>query len=392
MAFVLVRTETFDLFTQLPPIHCAFLLSVAFGVISIDARQVVAQWVPEEIFPTSQPNEAYNVPQPYLSDSSPEYSFQSPPFVPLEPRHQYSRTIGKTLLSRWHLQDAIRESERIGEDMTYRSWVLSNAFTGRVVDKVCETGCQQTLDDYFYSGAWRFTGDLYSDFSDFFSVDSLIWFGLATGTGAAVANTSLDDEFRDWYVSDVQEGSPDFSWGRELGEAWLIPPLVAITWGITEWFEANPFYRTNPVNLTVRQWSRQSLRALIVASVPVISVQYLSGASRPGEVPGKGSEWDPFDDNNGVSSHAAIGAVPFLVAAYMSDHWLWKSAFFVGSFLASYSRIYDDRNYLSQVFLGWSYAALAVESTIDTEQCPMKVRMVPLTLGGLYGVGFEYRW
>jgi membrane-associated phospholipid phosphatase len=360
--------------------------------MSLSPRYAKAQWIPEEIFPSSQPGQNPNPAQTYLSDSSSELSLETPPFVPMEPRHQYSRTIGKTLFSRWHLEDAIRESERIGEDMTYRSWVLSNAWTGRVVDQVCETGCQRTLDDYFYNGVWRFTGDLYTDFSDFFALDSLIWFGLATGTGAAVANTSLDDEFRDWYLSDVQAGSPDFSWGRELGEAWLIPPLMAVTWGVTEWFEANPFYRTNPINLTLRQWSRQSLRALIVGSVPVIAVQYLSGASRPGEVPGKGSDWDPFDDNNGVSSHAAIGAVPFLVAAYMSDHWLWKSVFFCGSFIASYARIYEDRNYLSQVFLGWSYAALAVESTIDTEQCPMKVRMVPLTLGGTYGVGFEYRW
>ena len=368
------------------------MLAMLSGFASAGIGTSKAQWSPPEILPSGEPTETFQHSQPYLSGPISEDSIATPAFVPMPTRHQYDRTIGKTLFSRWHLEDAVRESERIGEDMTYRSWVISNLWTGRVIDQVCEAGCERTLDDYFYSGVWRFTGDLYSDFSDFFALDSLIYFGLATGTGAAVANTSLDDEFRDWYLDDVRDGSPDFHWGKELGEAWLVPPLLALTWGITEWFEANPFYRTNPVNLTIRQWSRQSLRALIVGSVPVIGIQYLSGASRPGEVPGKGSNWDPFDDNNGVSSHAAIGAVPFLVAAYMSDHWLWKSLFFCGSFIASYSRIYDDRNYLSQVFLGWSYAALAVESTIDTEQCPMKVRMVPLTLGGSYGVGFEYRW
>ena len=42
-----------------------------------------------------------------------------------------------------------------------------------------------------------------------------------------------------------------------------------------------------------------------------------TGASRPAD--GQGSHWHMFNDNNGVSGHAFIGAIPFLAAAEMVE-------------------------------------------------------------------------
>jgi membrane-associated phospholipid phosphatase len=93
-----------------------------------------------------------------------------------------------------------------------------------------------------------------------------------------------------------------------------------------------------------------------------------------------------------VSGHTFIGAVPFLVAAKRADGFLLKSAYFVGSGLAGYSRINDDAHYLSQVILGWSIAYLSVAATQLTERSHLQYRLVPLTIDGLLGVGVELRY
>ena len=116
----------------------------------------------------------------------------------------------------------------------------------------------------------------------------------------------------------------------------------------------------------------------------------LIGASRPGETVA-GSRWRPFNDSNGVSGHAFVGAVPFLVAAKHAERPLVKVALIAGSTLTGYSRIYQDKHYLSQALLGWSIAHLAVEATEMTEQSVDQWRVVPLGLDDVVGVGWEMR-
>jgi len=114
------------------------------------------------------------------------------------------------------------------------------------------------------------------------------------------------------------------------------------------------------------------------------------GSSRPRDVEGS-FKWNPFNDNNGSSGHAFVGAVPFLVAAKKTDKWLWKSAFILGSGLAGYSRIYDDAHYLSQVLVGYSIAVLAVDATERSSRSDLQYRVVPLNLHGGMGIGVEFR-
>ena len=120
-------------------------------------------------------------------------------------------------------------------------------------------------------------------------------------------------------------------------------------------------------------------------------LQLFIGASRPGES-SAGSRWKPYQDDNGVSGHAFVGAIPFLVAAKQADNWFLKSAFHFGSSLTAYSRVYDDKHYMSQAIMGWWVACLAVESTELTERSCGQYRMIPAAVNGLPGMAIEFRF
>jgi membrane-associated phospholipid phosphatase len=206
-----------------------------------------------------------------------------------------------------------------------------------------------------------------------------------------LANTTVDQEFRDWFQDNVATSPDTWKFAKLMGEPWIVPAFLLAVWAIDEWAPRYGFFRERLWTPELGYWSRQSIRAMLVGAPVVFSLQYIIGSSRPGEAP-YGSEWRPFADNNGVSGHAFVGAVPFLVAAQRADHWFWKATFFAGSGLAGYSRINDDAHYLSQVLLGWSIAYLSVEATRWTEGSQVQYRIVPLTIDGEVGIGVEMRY
>jgi hypothetical protein len=117
-----------------------------------------------------------------------------------------------------------------------------------------------------------------------------------------------------------------------------------------------------------------------------------TGASRPSE--DVGSQWHFFNDNNGVSGHAFVGAVPFLAAADMVESPLLKGTLYVCSTFVGFSRMTDDAHYPSQVFLGWYLAwasARAVDAT-ELEFAGMELKVMPLPIGDLGGVGVVGSW
>jgi membrane-associated phospholipid phosphatase len=133
------------------------------------------------------------------------------------------------------------------------------------------------------------------------------------------------------------------------------------------------------------------VRAYAVGAPATGLLQLLVGASRPGES-SAGSDWKPYQDDNGVSGHAFVGAIPFIVAAKKCDSLLWKSAFYFGSTLTAYSRVYDDKHYMSQAIMGWCVAYLAVEATECTARSCAKYRVIPASVNGWPGMAVEYRF
>ncbi len=285
-----------------------------------------------------------------------------------------------------------RLDDELGPAKGERLWLYDNIFTGRYSKVMVEPVGERRMDRYFYNSLWQFNGDVYEDYMNFYSFDSQFRLGLVLLLAGALANTKADENFQNWFQDNVQDEDDQIaSWGRVLGEWYTTVPITALAWGLGEMIEANPMTRGSPVNMAVRDWGRQSVRSYLVTAPMVIALQWGLGASRPLENPDKGSSWDPFDDNNSASGHAAAGAVPFLVAAKMTDRWWLKTLLVLGSGIAGYSRIVDNAHFLSQVILGYSVAYLSVEATELTNQSRLGYRLVPLTLTGVWGVGIEWR-
>ena len=223
--------------------------------------------------------------------------------------------------------------------------------------------------------------DIGHDYGNFYSCRGLVWIGTTVGVGAVLANTSLDQDFQDWYQNDVRSSGTDdvARVAYQFGSGQYVIPAMAAAWLVGEWC------CDCPCGAAVGQWGERSLRAVLVGGPVVLGLQYALGASRPSE--GIGSQWRPFNDNNAVSGHAFIGAIPFLTAAKMSDSAVWKLTMITFSVLPAWSRVNDNRHYLSQVLMGYSFACLSVWAVDATEQSKRSIMIVPMAVGDGAGVG-----
>ena len=226
------------------------------------------------------------------------------------------------------------------------------------------------------------------DYKNFYSGESLVCLTAAFGAGALMANTGFDTTLETAWVQSV--GPSDvgtfFSDCKPMGEGRYALPvfgLAAVTGLILE---------GHPTGDVVGEWGSRSLRMFVVGAPPLYLLQMATGASRPAD--GHGSHWHMFNDNNGVSGHAFIGAIPFLAAAEMVENPWAKGGLYVCSTFTGLSRMTDNAHYPSQVFLGW-YLAFASSVAVDRTEMhfgAMEVRVVPLPIADLGGMAIEGRW
>lgn len=221
-----------------------------------------------------------------------------------------------------------------------------------------------------------------SDYRHYYRWSTACDLGWAIALSAPLANTSLDEDFRHWYQRDVRSsGSDDLSsFWRPWGEGKIFIPAWA---GLAV---VGHLWEERPLATAVGRFGDRTTRAYLVGAPPMLLMQFALGASRPGET-SHGSYWKPFDDTNAVSGHAFIGAVPFLTAARMTDRPAIKGALILLSTLPSWSRVNDDRHYLSQVCLGWYMAHLAVRAVDQTEDDRKPIRVVPIATTQMTGLG-----
>jgi len=262
---------------------------------------------------------------------------------------------------------------------------LVRSSTRRISCPQCDK--RPTEDDLCCSlGLWN----MMLDNRYFYSRDSSKFLALGIGIHAILANTSLDQDFRDSFQANAV-GDPDaFRDVKYLGDWWVVAPGLAAIWATDRWLIARRFEHTSCREGFVEQWSDASMRAILVGSIPLGILQVAIGSSRPNEPATSGSRWNPFQDENAVSGHAFVGAAPFLVAAKKTDNLLLKSALYAGSGLVGYSRIHDDAHYLSQVLLGWWIANLAAEAVVESDKTPEVYRIVPLITPDDVGIGIEF--
>jgi hypothetical protein len=190
-----------------------------------------------------------------------------------------------------------------------------------------------------------------SDYAGFYSAQGLTYLSIGLGAGALMANTAFDESFlHDAYAENVVLAPSDEYYKRLhqpkfLGDGYYTIPAFAAA------ALAEPLIADLPLGPETAEWGRRSLRTILVGGPPVLGLQLLTGGSRPGES-SAGSHWKPFEDNNGVSGHSFMGAIPFLSAAKMTDNVWLKGGFYAVSTLPALSRVNDDDHYFSQAFLG----------------------------------------
>lgn len=239
--------------------------------------------------------------------------------------------------------------------------------------------------------------ELLSDQKNFYSRQSLSYMAIAFAGGAVMANTSIDAHLHDFFQENVRNANSD-EWSealhlnKEIGNGLYTLPLFGVT-TIT----GRVFDDVEPVRV-VGEWGERSLRTFVVGAPPLVATQLLTGGSRPNELSKieHNSHWHPFQDNNGVSGHAFMGAIPFLSAAKMVENPWIRSGFYVASTLPGLSRMNDGAHYPSQVLLGWWLAFLAAEAVDGTFDDSGIARrgwhMVPLPVSNGSGIGLERRW
>lgn len=227
------------------------------------------------------------------------------------------------------------------------------------------------------------------DYRNFYDCESLVCLTAAFGTGAIMANTGFDTTMQDAWQRGVRptDIGTFFSGCKDLGEGKYALPIfgAAVATGLV--------FEGNPVGDVVGEWGSRSLRMFVVGAPPLYVMQWVTGASRPGES-SAGSDWKFYNDNNGVSGHAFVGAVPFLAAADMVESPLLKGTLYVCSTFVAFSRMTDDAHYPSQAFLGW-YLAWASARAVDATElrfAGLEVSVMPLPIGDLGGMALQTSW
>jgi len=226
------------------------------------------------------------------------------------------------------------------------------------------------------------------DYRNFYSCEPLVCLTAAFGAGALMANTGFDTTMQGAWMRGVEPTAAGtfFSGCKDIGEGRYVLPIfgaAALTGLVFEGHVAGD---------VVGEWGSRSLRMFVVGAPPLYLMQWATGASRPAE--NEGSQWQFFADNNGVSGHTFVGAIPFLAAADMVESPLLKGTLYVCSTFVGFSRMTDNAHYPSQVFLGWylAWASSRAVSATELQFANMEVRVVPLPVADLGGLGLEARW
>lgn len=219
-----------------------------------------------------------------------------------------------------------------------------------------------------------------SDLENYYSWVTMRDLLIGISAAGVLANTSIDGNFHQWYQEDVRSRGTDHfasfwrTWG--VGEI-FIPAFVGL--GL-----AGALVEDRSAIDHLGAFGGNVARSYAVGAPPMLLMQFTLGSSRPDET-GVGSQWMPFSDDNGVSGHAFIGAVPFLTAARMTENPWIKGGLYVCSTFPGWSRINDRYHYLSQVGLGWWMAYLSCRAVQQTDADEESFSFVPLVTPEMVG-------
>jgi len=236
-----------------------------------------------------------------------------------------------------------------------------------------------------YSTFRELFGKIPGDCENYYAWDSTADLLLGLAGASVLANTSLDQDFQDWYQGDVwSEGTDDFAkvW-RRCGDGRYIVPAFGFMAVIGR------KYDHTPCGSVLGELGFRTERAYLVGTPSMLFLQYCLGAARPGESRYE-SRWTPFEECHGVSGHAFIGAVPLITAAQMTENPWLKTGFYACSLLPTWCRLDQNSHYLSQCWLGWWMAYLACRAVSNTDRQFDQLAFAPVATPDLVGIGAVY--
>ncbi len=207
----------------------------------------------------------------------------------------------------------------------------------------------------FWKSRWQ---QVRQDYRNLYSRSGFTRLAIGFAAGATMAHTNFDrfvtdDLFKENILgASVDEWTESLHEPKIIGDGYVTIPLFA---GLSL---AEPLLAGHPWGEAASTWGNRSFRTILLGGPILVVSQTLVGGSRPHET-AAGSHWTPFTDNNGVSGHSFMGAIPFLTAAQMTENRFVKALWYTGSVLPAISRINDERHYASQAFLGWYLAFVA---------------------------------
>lgn len=200
------------------------------------------------------------------------------------------------------------------------------------------------------------------DYHNYYSLGGLGLLAAGFGVAAPLANTSADRQVRDWYQCHLRSAASGWA-----SDAVALGVIVAA--GVPAAVEASALAGLAPDGYAADgglwEWGNRATRAYAVGLPPLLVTQFALGASRPDR---GDSRWRPFHDSHGASDHAFFGAVPLLSAAAEAENPWLRYPLFLASFVPAWSRVDEDKHYLSQAVLGWWLAFVAVRSVSHTQQ------------------------
>lgn len=216
--------------------------------------------------------------------------------------------------------------------------------------------------------------DIRDDFRHHYSLHGLGNTAAGFGISGLLANSNADQYMQNFVRDELQGRAGDNLAGLFTGMGDAAQPLNAMPVYLGAMWLGG--YSTD-AEAPLARWGAHSLRTILVGTPELVALSRLSGGQRPEEgAPG----WNRFADDNGVSGHAFYGAAPIISAARMTDaRWL-RYSLLAASTLPGLARVYDDKHYLSQSFMGWWLAYQAsgsVEQTNRDRQHNFRIMPMP---------------
>ena len=266
-----------------------------------------------------------------------------------------------------------------------REWSCIVALLGLLLTPPIGRGAQDSNN--LFASPSQFLSTVKEDYEHLYlSPGRLLHLGAAFGAGAIMANTDIDRETQDWYQKRVRTDGGDqvSKIAKAFGEGQYLIPISVAAALLGD--RLSPDTGTSPIGT----WGERATRAYLTGGPAVLLTQWATGGSRPTE---DDSHWRPFQDDNGVSGHAFIGAVPFLTAGRMcEENPLARYLLYAASALPALSRINDDAHYPSQAFLGWFLAWEATGAIAQTDRSDRHVSLAPIMTGNACGLALCVRW